>query len=92
MRQSRFLDYSRHPWTDTLDVIARLIHEGELRPASGRYGPATITCMGESWTVHRVAPDDACQRIVTDMLTLESMDIGSWRREFVYHHLGGCNA
>jgi hypothetical protein len=92
VRQSRFLDYHRCPWTDTLDVIARLIGEGEIQPASGRYGPATITYMGESWAVHRVAPDDACQRIVTDLFTLESMDIGAWRREFVYHHLGAFNA
>ena len=91
MRQSRFLDYRRRPWTDSLNVIRRLLSDGDIHPVSERHGPVAITHMGESWAIHREPPDDACQRIVTDLFTLESMDIGAWRSEFVYHHLGAFN-
>jgi hypothetical protein len=96
MKQSRFLDYHRRPWTDALDVIARLIHEGEIQPASGRYGPATMTWMGESWAIHKVPPLNSFMRLVTDTLNIELQFLGAWpnefsAREWIDHNLGHFN-
>jgi hypothetical protein len=79
-----------------LDVIARLIHEGEIQPASGRCSPATMTWMGESWVIHHVPPPEVGMRIVSGLFTFESQFLGAWpngfsAREWADYHLGCFN-